>query len=153
MNKVRNKLLAQSALASVFLMPVFGSDIPASTDLGSIPSSNATADFCDLRTLSSSAMVTNAAYAGKLVVMSADTVDTKIVPQLKETYFAVGNKTEFKIAAEESSQAFTNLLPGTAHVGWQVQPRPQIGRKTSSFLPFLLRSKNGFRAFPPKIEI
>ena len=47
MNKVRNKLLAQSALASTFWIPVFGSDKPGSTVLGGIPSSNATADFCD----------------------------------------------------------------------------------------------------------
>jgi hypothetical protein len=118
MNKVRNKLLAQSALAKTFWIPVFGSDKPGSTVLGGIPSSNATADFCDLRTLSSSARTTTATYAGKLVIMGSDTPGPKMFSQLKKACVAAGNKTEFEIPAEESSQALSKLLTGTANIGW-----------------------------------
>jgi len=62
-------------------------------------------------------MMTGAAFAEKLVIMGSDTLGAKMVPQLKEAYVAAGNKTDFEIAAEGSSQAFTNLLAGTANIG------------------------------------
>lgn len=40
-----------------------------------------------------------------------------MVPQLKEAYIAAGNQVDFEIAAEGSSQAFSNLLAGTADIG------------------------------------
>jgi phosphate transport system substrate-binding protein len=63
------------------------------------------------------ALMTGAAFAEKLVIMGSDTLGAKMVPQLKEAYVAAGNKTDFEIAAEGSSQAFTNLLAGTANIG------------------------------------
>jgi len=62
-------------------------------------------------------LMTGAAFAEKLVIMGSDTLGAKMVPQLKEAYVAAGNKTDFEIAAEGSSQAFTNLLAGTANIG------------------------------------
>ena len=53
----------------------------------------------------------------KIVIKGSDTLGAKMVPQLKEAYVAAGNKTDFEIAAEGSSQAFTNLLAGTANIG------------------------------------
>lgn len=61
--------------------------------------------------------MTGTAFAEKLVIMGSDTLGAKMVPQLKEAYVAAGNKTDFEIAAEGSSQAFTNLLAGTANIG------------------------------------
>lgn len=67
--------------------------------------------------LAFAALMTGAAFAEKLVIMGSDTLGAKMVPQLKEQYVAAGNKTDFEIAAEGSSQAFTNLLAGTANIG------------------------------------
>lgn len=53
----------------------------------------------------------------KIVIKGSDTLGAKMVPQLKEAYVAAGNKTDFEIAAEGSSQAFTNLIAGTADIG------------------------------------
>ena len=96
------------------------------------------------------ALTTTAGYAEKLVIVGSDTLGTKMVPQLTEAYVAVGNKTDFEIATERSSQTFSNILAGTANIDWYVQARLQIGRKTPPFLPDLLRSKGGFKALPPK---
>lgn len=63
------------------------------------------------------AVLTGSAFAEKLVIMGSDTLGAKMVPQLKEAYVAAGNDTDFEIAAEGSSQAFTNLLAGTANIG------------------------------------
>ncbi|MEN8869388.1 MAG: phosphate ABC transporter substrate-binding protein [Akkermansiaceae bacterium] len=63
------------------------------------------------------ALLIGAAFAEKLVIMGSDTLGAKMVPQLKEAYVAAGNTTDFEIAAEGSSQAFTNLLAGTANIG------------------------------------
>jgi phosphate transport system substrate-binding protein len=53
----------------------------------------------------------------KIVIMGSDTLGAKMVPQLKEAYVKAGNEVDFEIAAEGSSQAFTNLLAGTAQIG------------------------------------
>lgn len=53
----------------------------------------------------------------KLVIKGSDTLGAKMVPQLKEAYVAAGNKVDFEIAAEGSSQAFSSLLAGTADIG------------------------------------
>jgi hypothetical protein len=46
MNKVTHKLLVQSALASTLMMPSFGGDMPATADLGSVPSNESSGDWC-----------------------------------------------------------------------------------------------------------
>ncbi len=53
----------------------------------------------------------------KIVMKGSDTLGAKMVPQLKEDYLAEGSKVNFEIAAEGSSQAFTNLLAGTCNIG------------------------------------
>jgi len=53
----------------------------------------------------------------KIVIKGSDTLGAKMVPQLKDAYIAAGNKTDFEIAAEGSSQAFTALESGTAQIG------------------------------------
>ncbi len=53
----------------------------------------------------------------KIVIKGSDTLGAKMVPQLKEAYVAAGNKVDFEIAAEGSSQAFSSLLAGTADIG------------------------------------
>ncbi|MGJ8695411.1 MAG: phosphate ABC transporter substrate-binding protein [Verrucomicrobiaceae bacterium] len=53
----------------------------------------------------------------KIVMKGSDTLGAKMVPQLKEAFLAAGNKADFEIAAEGSSQAFTNLLAGTCNIG------------------------------------
>lgn len=53
----------------------------------------------------------------KLIIKGSDTLGAKMVPQLSEAYQAAGNKTDFEIAAEGSSSAFTALLGGTANIG------------------------------------
>lgn len=53
----------------------------------------------------------------KLVIMGSDTLGSKLVLQLKESYMSQGNQTDFEISAEGSSQAFTNLLTGSADIG------------------------------------
>lgn len=53
----------------------------------------------------------------KLVIMGSDTLGSKMVLQLKEAYMASGKATDFEIAADGSSQAFTNLLSGEADIG------------------------------------
>ncbi len=53
----------------------------------------------------------------KIVIKGSDTLGAKMVPQLKEGYVAAGNEVDFEIAAEGSSQAFSNLLAGTADIG------------------------------------
>ena len=53
----------------------------------------------------------------KIVMKGSDTLGAKMVPQLKEAYLAEGSKVNFEIAAEGSSQAFTNLLVGTCNIG------------------------------------
>lgn len=63
------------------------------------------------------ALLTGAALAERVVIMGSDTLGGKLVLQLKEAYVAAGNKIDFEIAAEGSSQAFTNLLAGTANIG------------------------------------
>ncbi len=63
------------------------------------------------------ALMTGAAFAEKLVIKGSDTLGAKMVPQLKDAYLAAGNKTDFEIAAEGSSQAFTALESGTAQIG------------------------------------
>ncbi len=53
----------------------------------------------------------------KLVIMGSDTLGSKLVLQLKEAYREVGNRTNFEISADGSSQAFANLLAGEAEIG------------------------------------
>ncbi|MGJ8726475.1 MAG: phosphate ABC transporter substrate-binding protein [Roseibacillus sp.] len=53
----------------------------------------------------------------KIVIKGSDTLGAKMVPQLTAVYKAMGNATEFEIAAEGSSTAFTSLLEGTADIG------------------------------------
>ena len=53
----------------------------------------------------------------KIVIKGSDTLGAKMVPQLKESYVAAGNKVDFEIAAEGSSAAFSNLIAGTADIG------------------------------------
>ena len=53
----------------------------------------------------------------KIVIKGSDTLGAKMVPQLKESYVAAGNKVDFKIAAEGSSTAFSNLIASTADIG------------------------------------
>jgi len=53
----------------------------------------------------------------KIVMKGSDTLGAKMVPQLKEAYVAAGSEVDFEIAAEGSSQAFTNLLAGTCNIG------------------------------------
>ena len=53
----------------------------------------------------------------KIVIKGSDTLGAKMVPQLAETYKAAGNTTQFEIAAEGSSTAFTSLLSGTSDIG------------------------------------
>jgi hypothetical protein len=50
--------------------------------------------------------------------MGSDTPGPKMFSQLKKACVAAGNKTEFEIPAEESSQALSKLLTGTANIGW-----------------------------------
>ncbi|MDA7517553.1 substrate-binding domain-containing protein [Akkermansiaceae bacterium] len=52
-----------------------------------------------------------------IAIKGSDTLGAKMVPKLKEVWLAEGNKAEFEIAAEGSSQAFTNLLAGTCDIG------------------------------------
>ncbi len=61
--------------------------------------------------------MTGAVFAEKLVIKGSDTLGAKMVPQLKDAYLEAGNKTDFEIAAEGSSQAFTALESGTAQIG------------------------------------
>ncbi|MDA7651039.1 phosphate ABC transporter substrate-binding protein [Akkermansiaceae bacterium] len=64
------------------------------------------------------AMLTGSAFSQeKIVIKGSDTLGAKMVPQLKEAYIAAGNKVDFEIAAEGSSQAFSNLIAGTADIG------------------------------------
>ena len=64
------------------------------------------------------AMLTGSAFAQKkIVIKGSDTLGAKMVPQLKDAYVAAGSKTDFEIAAEGSSQAFTALESGTAQIG------------------------------------
>ena len=64
------------------------------------------------------ALFTGSALANeKIVIAGSDTLGAKMVPQLKEAYVAAGNKVDFEIAAEGSSQAFTTLLAGTSDIG------------------------------------
>jgi phosphate transport system substrate-binding protein len=53
----------------------------------------------------------------KLVIMGSDTLGSKLVLQLKEAYREAGNRTNFEISADGSSQAFANLLAGEADIG------------------------------------
>ena len=53
----------------------------------------------------------------KIVIKGSDTLGAKMVPQLTAVYKAMGNATDFEIAAEGSSTAFTSLLEGTADIG------------------------------------
>lgn len=53
----------------------------------------------------------------RLVIMGSDTLGSKLVVQLKESYMSQGKETDFEISAEGSSQAFTNLLAGSADIG------------------------------------
>lgn len=53
----------------------------------------------------------------KLVIMGSDTLGSKLMLQLKEAYRAAGNRTNFEISADGSSQAFANLLAGEADIG------------------------------------
>lgn len=55
--------------------------------------------------------------AQKIVLKGSDTLGAKMVPMLVKGYKSTGNKVDFEIAAEGSSQAFTNLLAGTADIG------------------------------------
>ena len=59
----------------------------------------------------------NAMAQDKIVIRGSDTLGAKMVPQLVEAYKAEGNKVEFDVAAEGSSQAFTNLKAGTCQIG------------------------------------
>ncbi|MGC6426981.1 MAG: phosphate ABC transporter substrate-binding protein [Akkermansiaceae bacterium] len=64
------------------------------------------------------ALLTGSAVAqDKIVMKGSDTLGAKMVPQLKEAYLASGKNVAFEIAAEGSSQAFTNLLAGTCNIG------------------------------------
>jgi len=64
------------------------------------------------------AMIAGSAFGQeKLVIKGSDTLGAKMVPQLKEAYVAAGNKVDFEIAAEGSSQAFSNLIAGTCDIG------------------------------------
>ena len=68
--------------------------------------------------LALSALLTGSAVAQEKIVMKgSDTLGAKMVPQLKEAYLESGKKVAFEIAAEGSSQAFTNLLAGTCTIG------------------------------------
>lgn len=64
-------------------------------------------------------LLLNSAAMGqsKIVIKGSDTLGAKMVPQLTAVYKAVGNATDFEIAAEGSSTAFTSLLEGTADIG------------------------------------
>ena len=53
----------------------------------------------------------------KIVMKGSDTLGAKMVPQLKEAFLAEGKKVAFEIAAEGSSQAFSNLIAGTCNIG------------------------------------
>lgn len=63
------------------------------------------------------ALVAPAFGQAKLSIKGSDTLGGKMVPQLSEIYNALGNNVKFEIAAEGSSQAFTNLIDGTADIG------------------------------------
>jgi phosphate transport system substrate-binding protein len=63
------------------------------------------------------ALLSSSALADTIVIKGSDTLGAKMVPQLKDAYVAAGNKTDFEIAAEGSSQAFTALESGTAQIG------------------------------------
>jgi len=53
----------------------------------------------------------------KISFKGSDTLGTKMVPSLTETYTQLGNNVKFEVAAEGSSQAFSALLDGTAEIG------------------------------------
>ena len=63
------------------------------------------------------ALLSSSALADTIVIKGSDTLGAKMVPQLKDAYVAAGNKSDFEIAAEGSSQAFTALESGTAQIG------------------------------------
>jgi len=78
----------------------------------------------------------------KISFKGSDTLGTKMVPSLTETYTQLGNNVKFEVAAEGSSQAFSALLDGTAEIGMSSHTRNETSGTYKTFQKLAMSKKD-----------